>query len=209
MRALLKILTAILCVWLFGCIRFPQMDLRQSIYLVLDDSLFVSCKDVPDEVGECRAYISSQIKAGAWQWSRFFAGTMPLFVVVDSFSRLPARTINPPVEIRVRPKVCGETVQHPVDACYVVPGFFASATIVLTDLANLRPALIAHELGHVLVGGAYHNNFNIPSIMQDGSLTEEVQARDIDWICHFHAECPLRQELDRVFWAEEMGELDY
>ena len=208
MRALLKILTATLCMWLFGCVRFPQMDLRQPIYLVLDDSLFVYCKDSPIEAGICRAYISSQIQQGAWQWSRFFAGNLPLFIVVDSSGR-PAQTINPPVEIRVQPKVCGETVQDPVDACYIAPGYFANPAIVLTDLANLHPALIAHELGHVLAGNVSHYNSDLPSIMQDGSLVEEVQARDVDWMCNFHAKCPVRQELDRVFGADEVGELDY
>ena len=209
MHVLLKILTATICVWLFGCVRFPQMDLRQPIYLVLDDSLFIYCKDSPAEISECHTYISSQIKAGAWQWSQFFAGNVPLFIVVDSSGRLPAKTINPPVEIRVQSKVCGETAQDPVDACYIGVGYFASATIVLTDLANLHSALIAHELGHVLAGNVSHYKSYLPSILQVGSLVEEVQAREVDWICSFHAECPLRQELDTVFGAEEAGELGY
>lgn len=209
MRVLLNTLAATFCVWLFGCVHFPQMDLRQPIYLVLDDSLFVYCKGTPAEVGECRAYISSQIQVGVWQWQQFFVGSLPLFVLVTAVSQVPANAINLPVEIRVWPKVCKETAQNPVDACYIAPGYFTNAAIVFSRLANLRPALIAHELGHVLVGNARHYNSNLPSIMQDGSLAEEVQARDVEWVCSFHAKCPVRQELDKVFWAAEAGELEY
>jgi hypothetical protein len=208
MRALFLCLAVALFVWLPGCIRFPQMNLREPIYLVTHESLFVNCKKDPADESVCREYITRQIKAGAWQWARFFSQqSHPLFLIVESKDKVPYGAINPPVEIKVEAGMCGETTDDLTEACYVIRGYFSNPEIILTNLANLRPSLIAHELGHVLLGPDHcHGDFS--SIMSDGSLVERVQAGDINRVCARHKECPARKSPDNV-WEDEDLELDY
>ena len=208
MRALSTVLAATISMWLFGCVRFPQMNLREPIYLVMHPSLFANCQHIAGSGGQCQQYIANQIQLAIWDWSRFFKLDHPLFVLAWSMDTIPAHATNSPVWIKVSLQVCGETVADPVDACYIKKGYFADPEIVLTDIGNLRPSLIAHELGHVLVGNSHFSNSDMPSLMSDGSLVEQVQAVDVDWVCSKHPECLMRECLD-VVWANEASELEY
>lgn len=209
MRALSVVLTATVYAWLFGCVRFPQMNLREPIYLVAHESLFANCTDNLLDEAACREHIMSQVRVGAFEWSRFFAQVQPLFMVLTSKDYIPDSAINPPVHIKVQAGMCGETAKDLVEACYIGKSYRADPEIVLTSIKHLRASLIAHELGHVLAGPEHYSG-NMPSIMADGSLVEHVQPIDIDWVCARHSYCPVRESLDRV-WEKEVSanELEY
>ncbi len=178
-----------------GCVKAPYYDLRQPIYMVTDNSLWVDCdkdKSVPEK--DCRQYRIDQIEAGVSQWfSSFDENNRPRVVVVASEKDIPPHQVNRVIHLGVSDTFCGDVSKHkPAAACYNWVQHWWSwqiyVRIVFKTDKEIMPRVMAHEFGHGLGLDDNYAPAAYGSVMSY-TLPTPVTQFDIKMMCKLHHEC--------------------
>ena len=192
-----------------GCAT-ADIDLREPIYLVIDESFWHECKYDLETEDECRESRVQQIRDGADSWFRHFDGaTRPKVVIVYSEDDTPFLPVNSPIHIGLKNGYCELNKNgKPFVACYN-DNPWSSPTIVFNTPDNITSAVFAHELGHALGRSGKHNDVaaEVYSIMSYGprdSESEYVLPTDIKILCKMHPECPPHEDTwcEGGFWDD-------
>ncbi len=155
-------------------------DLRQPIYLVVDESFWSGCEK--DAV--CRASRIRQIHGGIDEWIDYFDGaSRPQVLIFSSEDKLPEEGVNKIIHMQLQPDICGKTAL----ACWFA--HTKPPKIVFAHQQWITAQIMAHEFGHVL--GRDDNDVpeGTKSIMSY-QTQKVVEPLDFEMMCKLHAECP-------------------
>lgn len=182
------------------------LDLREPIYLVLEESLWSECDNYLRSTADCQNDVEVAVRAGIDDWSKhFYKPYQPDVVIVFSQEDVLADTVNTPIHLSMEEGVCDEIIlQKKIDscasasnktefaACYIVNS--NSVKIIFNDQTAIRGPTMAHEFGHAL--GLDHRLTTF-SIMSYGK-GNRVLPIDMITMCELHKECPPHDET----WCE-------
>lgn len=192
-----------------GCAE-AHIDLREPIYLVIDESFWHDCKYDPETQDECRESRVNEIRDGADSWFKHFDGaTRPKVVIVYSKSDVPFNPVNDPIHIRLKKDYCGMTrLGNMAGACYQ-DNPWSSPSITFSSPENTNHATFAHELGHALGrrgdGRLDDVSSEVYSIMAYSPRDSDyVLPTDIKILCKMHPECPPHEDTwcEGGFWDD-------
>ena len=154
-------------------------DLREPIYLVIDESFWSGCeKDVV-----CRASRLRQINGGIDEWMDYFEdSSRPQVLIFSSKDELPVEGVNKIIHVQLQPEICGKTAL----ACWFA--HTKPPKIVFAHQQWTTPCIMAHEFGHVL--GRDDNDVpeGVKSVMSYATQ-KMVEPLDFKMMCKLHAEC--------------------
>lgn len=170
------------------------INLRQPIYLVIDESFWSECDFDPDTYEACRESRLQQLNEGADDWFKHFdEAARPKMVIVYSQADLPSNPVNNPIYIKIQPGFCPITTGNKdAVACYT------DKPAIIFDLPEyIALDLVAHELGHAFGReGKKHNDMpkNTYSVMSYTLRSDHVIPTDIKILCETHSECPPHED---------------
>ena len=188
-----------------------HIDLREPIYLVIDESFWYDCRYDPETQDECRESRVNEIRDGADSWFKHFDGaTRPKVVIIYSKADVPFNPVNSPIHIGLKKDHCGinKETGKPFVACYEDESW-KSPTITFHLPEDITSTVFAHEFGHALgrSGDGKLNDVSseVYSIMSYGPRDSEyVLPTDIKILCKMHPECPPHEDTwcEGGFWDD-------
>ena len=169
----------------------PYIDLRYPVYIVAEQSFWSGCEEDLASEDACRQSRIAQVRSGINQWFDPFEETdRPQAVILDSKDKLPWRSVNEAIYLKIEKGNCGKDARgkKKAGACYGRDNFFSPLYIVFESSIQIRPQVVAHEFGHAL--GRDDNDVpeGTGSVMSYDTPTN-VLLMDIKMMCRLHREC--------------------
>jgi len=178
-----------------GCLERPQVDLREPIYLVAEESFWDECEECPAGWMACHADRMAAVYNGIDEWFQYFPeSARPVALVVWPEENVPDGAANALIRLKIKEGGCKKPDgYHP--ACYRWSqdslGRNRPPEIIFDHPGAIDPQMVAHEFGHAL--GRDDND--VPewqySVMSYSHPSYVVPV-DIDLVCALHPEvdCP-------------------
>ena len=193
------LISALLIIF-FTSLDYPDwpsyINLRQPIYLVINEGFWFGCANDPAGYEACRMNRIEQINEGANDWFKHFEeAARPQVVIVYSEADLPPNTKNNPIYLKIDEGFCGMATKTQIAAACYTDTFFSPPAIVFNLPENVLSSHFAHELGHAL--DREHNDmpkdtYSVMSYTHDSGYVVPI---DLEILCKMHPECPPHEEV--------------
>ncbi len=209
-KALVIILLLLICttteIVFRGCAE-THIDLREPIYLVIEESFWSGCEYDPENEEACRASRIKEITDGANEWFKHFNdAAQPKIVIVYSEADLPFLPENEPIHVKIQNNTCGFNLvkTRTTLACYQEK-YWSRPVITFYLPDDISAAIFAHELGHAFGRGHIDTSKDVYSIMSYTHDSGHVTPTDIKILCEMHPECPPHEDTwcQGGFWDKD------